>query len=170
MDDKQPTLLPTLDLMSAEQWKGLLICLLYAGTSTAISMVNKVCVVPCWAVFSRLCVDGIVLALTMACPSLHCWAVCLGCVPASLRCRPQVLLAVDCVTCPAVRCRVRGVACSRGRQRPWLAWLKLAVLCLAVCVSNNASSSSSASTSLEEPSCCWQHSCLERCCSCGRSR
>jgi hypothetical protein len=36
------SLAPQLDLMSAEQWKGLFICLLYAGTSTAISMVNKV--------------------------------------------------------------------------------------------------------------------------------
>ena len=39
---KSPLLAAHLDLMSAEQWKGLLICLLYAGTSTAISMVNKV--------------------------------------------------------------------------------------------------------------------------------
>ncbi len=39
---KFPLLAAHLDLMSAEQWKGLLVCLLYAGTSTAISMVNKV--------------------------------------------------------------------------------------------------------------------------------
>jgi hypothetical protein len=39
---KEQSLAPQLDLMSAEQWKGLFICLLYAGTSTAISMVNKV--------------------------------------------------------------------------------------------------------------------------------
>jgi len=38
---KEQSLAPQLDLMSAEQWKGLFICLLYAGTSTAISMVNK---------------------------------------------------------------------------------------------------------------------------------
>jgi hypothetical protein len=47
--------LPALDLMSSEQWKGLLICLLYAGTSTAISMVNKVRVHSLWRRLGAVC-------------------------------------------------------------------------------------------------------------------